>query len=100
LPWRTQHHDRHGGRGFLHRLAILVEHGAHAPELGAGDDRITHMERSALHEHGRHCTASLLDGGFDDHSGGQAGTRRTQLQHLRLQQDRVQQLVDPLAGAG
>jgi len=39
-------HHRHRRRGFLHRLAVLVKHRAHAPELGTGDDRVTQAQRA------------------------------------------------------
>src|SRR5580700_3734262 len=96
---QSQHHHRHRGRCFLYRLAVLVEHGAHAPELRAGDDRVADVQRALLDEHGRDRAAPLLDGGLDHHARGETGARRAQLQHLGLQQDRFQQLVDPLTSA-
>ena len=69
---QAQHHDRHGGRGLLHRLAVLIEHGAHAAELGAGDDRIAHLQRALLDQHGGDRAAALLDARLDDDAGGQA----------------------------
>ena len=36
---QAQHLHRHGRRGAVHRLAVFVEHGAHAPEFVTRDDR-------------------------------------------------------------
>ena len=96
---QAEHHHRHRGRGLLHRLAVLIEHGAHAAELGAGDDRVTHLERAALDQHGRDRAAALLDARLDHDAGGKTRARRAQLEHFGLQQDGIQQLIDPLAGA-
>ena len=49
------------GAALSDRLAVLVEHGAHAAEFVARDDRIAELQRALLHEHGGHGAAALLD---------------------------------------
>ena len=97
---QAQHLHGHRRRGAFHRLAVLVEHGAHAAELVARDDRIAELQRALLDQHRGHGAAALLDGRFDDEAGGEAVGRRRELEHFGLQQDGVEQLVDALAGLG
>ena len=79
---KTEHHDRHRGRGLLHRNAILIEHRAYPAELATGDDRVTHAQRAALDQHRGDRAAALLHARLDDDAGGKSGARRTQLEHL------------------
>ena len=51
-----------------------------------------------MHEHRRDRPAALVEPRLDDDALGGRILRRLQLQHFRLQQDRVEQLVDALTG--
>lgn len=97
---KTQHQHRHRGLGLADRLAGLVEHGANAAEFLTGDDRIAELQRAFLHQHRRHGAATLLDAGLDDETARQAARRRRQLEHLGLQQDGIEQLIDTLSRVG
>ncbi len=57
------------------------------------------LQCAALDQHGGDRAAALLDARLDDDARGQPGARSAQLEHLGLQQDRLQQLIDALAGA-
>ena len=49
----AEHLHRNRRPRFLHRLAALVEHRAHAPGEQAADEVVADVERAVLHEHGR-----------------------------------------------
>ncbi len=51
-----------------------------------------------LHQDGRHRALALVEARFDDDALGRRILRRLELEHFRLQQNRVEQIVD--AGAG
>ncbi len=93
---QAEHHDRHRRTGFGHRLTVLVEHRTHAAEFLAGDDLVARLQRAALDQHRRDCAAAFLHARLDHDAGRQAIARRFQLEHVRLQQDGVEQLVDAL----
>ena len=94
----TEHQHRHGGFGLLHRLAALIEHRSHATEFLTGDDRVAESQRALLDDHRGDRTATLLHARFDDVAGGKTIERRGEFEHFGLQQDRIEQLIDALAG--
>ena len=96
-PGQTEHDHRHRGLRLGDWLAGFVEHGADPTKLLAGDDWITELQRALLDEHRGHGAATLLDRRLDDQARREASLRRAQFEHLGLQQDGVEQLVD--AGA-
>ena len=49
---QTKNLHRNGRTGFLHRLAILVEHGPHAAEVHTTQDHITLAQRTVLNRDG------------------------------------------------
>ena len=92
---QTQHLHRGGRTGFLHVVAVFVEHGADTTVGGAGNDGIADVEGTGLHQHGSHGATALVKSGFD---GGATGV------HIRVgaqvelgvggEQHRFEQLVD------
>ena len=60
----------------------------------AGDDGVARMQRAALHEHGGHRAAALVEVRLDDEAGGQSIGVRAKLEHVGLQQDGLEQVVD------
>ena len=53
------------GRPRVDRLAVLVEHRAHAAEHRAGQHDVAALERARLHEHRRHRAAALVEARLD-----------------------------------
>jgi hypothetical protein len=92
--------DRDRGPGLGDRLAVLVVHRAHAPEHGAREQHVALLEGARLHQHRRHRAAALVEARLDHHALGGRVHRRLELEHLGLQLDRLEQLVDALAGLG
>ena len=94
---KAQHHHRNGRARRFDRLAGLVEQRPHAAEFLADQQRIAELQRAAQHQHGGDRAAALLEAGLDHVAGRETGGRRLQLEHLGLQQDAVEQLIDALA---
>src|SRR5581483_10454868 len=57
-----------GARG-LELLALVVVESTHLAPGVAGDDRVAHLERSALHEHRRDRAAADVEARLDDRPG-------------------------------
>ena len=92
--------DRDRRPGALHRLAVLVQHRAHAAVDGAGDDDVAPVQRPGLHQQRRDRPAALVEARLDDHALGGRLDLRLQFQHFGLQQDLLEQRVDALARLG
>ena len=90
--------DRNRRTRLVYRSAVLVIHRAHATEHRAGEDDVAALQRAGMHEHRRNRTAPLVEPRFDDDAFCGRVTRRFELEHFRLQQDRVKQRVDALSG--
>ena len=78
-------------------IAVLVEHGAHAAEARAGNEGVAHVQRAAVDEHRRHRTAAAVELGLDDVSGSERIRVRLELEHVGLEKNRLEQVVDTLA---
>ena len=61
---QTQHLHRGGRTGFLHVVAVFVEHGADTAIRRSRDDGIADVQSTGLNEHGCHGTATLVESGF------------------------------------
>ena len=90
----AEHLDRRRGAGLAHLLAVIVDQRAHAAPFGAGHDDVADMQRAALHQHGRDRPAAAVELRLDDDALRRAVGIGLQVEHLRLQQDRFQQLVE------
>jgi hypothetical protein len=91
---QAQHFDRNRGTRILDLLALVVDEGAHPAPGGAGDEDIAQMQGAALHQDGRDRTAATIELGFDDDAGGLAIGIGLEIEHFRLQEDGVEQLVE------
>src|SRR5262249_12430492 len=90
-----EHQHRAGRPGLLHRLAGFVVHRPDPAERVAGHDRVADAQRAALHQHGRHRTATAVQVGL------QGGALRRLIRigpqverGVRGEQDRLQQALD------
>ena len=89
--------DRDRRAGLVDRLAVFVEHRAHAAVAGAGEHDVAALQRARLHQHGGDRAAALVELRLDH----QALARHRiggglQLEHLGLQQHLLEQVVDAL----
>src|SRR5437879_2698379 len=69
-----------------------------APGSRGGEHDVAALQRSRVNEHGRERTFALVKAGFNHYSLRQRIARRLELEHFGLQQYRVEQIVDALAG--
>ena len=97
---RGQAEDLHRTRRqrLIDRVAVLIQHCAHAPVGIARDDGVTGAQRAALHEHGGHGAAPAVQVRLDSHALGILARIGAQIERrVSGEQDRLEQLVD--AGA-
>jgi hypothetical protein len=78
----------------VHRLAAVVDQRPHPAPCGAGDDEIALLQGAALDQHRGHRPAAALKLGLDDDAIGGAVRVGGDVEHLGLQQDGVEQLVE------
>src|SRR5690625_4409235 len=96
----TQDFHRNGRTGLFGRTPCLV---AHCADLAGGftsQQEVAMAQGACLHQCRRHHTAPFLKARFDDHTGSGSLARSGQLEHLGLQQYRIEQFVDTFAGVG
>ena len=94
----TQNLDRRSRPGVANTLAaVVVERLDLAPGV-TGDDRVSDAKRSARDEERRHRAASDVEPRFDDDTGRRSVGVRVEIEHVGLQQDRVEQLVEVRSG--
>ena len=86
--------DGNRGTGFVDRLAVFVEHGAHAPGDLAGQHDIATLERTREHQHGRHRATTLVEARLDDQTLGRRVLLSLQFKDFGLQQHLLEQFVD------
>ncbi len=94
----TGHHHRRRGRRIGHALAAVVGEGSHAPVDVAAHKVVTDTQRAGLNEHGRDGAASSLEVRVDHGPEGVSVWVGFELEDVRRQDDRRQQVVDALAG--
>src|SRR5581483_92314 len=89
------------GAGAAQLAAALVEHRLDAAVGGvAGDDDVARSQRAGLDQHGGHVAAVWLFLRLKHHADGGAARVGLQLQDLRLGEQALQQVVQPVLRAG
>jgi len=71
--------------------------GTHTTELLTSDDWIARFQNTALHQHRCNRAATFLHRRFDHDASGKTFARRPQLEHVRLQQDLLEKIIDAFA---
>src|SRR5690606_755075 len=66
----------------------------HPSPLGTGDEDVADLQRPALDEHRRHRTTPALELRLDHDAGGGTVRVRLELQQLRLEENRLLELVE------
>ena len=97
---QTQYLDRQRRPGLVDEPPVLVQHRADAAELLPAQEHIALPERAALDQDRGHRSTPLIEPRLDHGAGGRAVPDGRELHHLGLQQDGLQQGIDPLAGLG
>ena len=97
---QSQHLYRRRGAGGIDLLAVLVEHGLHAARVGARQDHVAHVERTALHEDRRDVPAALVERRFDDRALRLLVGVGLQVEHLGFEQHLFEQFVEVKALLG
>ena len=94
--------DFHRNRGTCrgNSLAGLVGHRPHPAEHRAGKYDVAALERARMDEDGRNGTLAFVQARLDHDAFRRRILRRLEFEHFGLQQDRVEQIVDPLACLG
>ena len=95
----SEYFHRCGRRRLGHALAVVIEHRAHASIGDATDERIALAQRAFLDQHGRDRTASAIEFRFDHRAARRTIRVGLELEHVGLQQQHLEQLVDTYAGA-
>jgi hypothetical protein len=84
-----------GGR-LLHVTAHLVDQSLHLARVVSANERGAHLQHAHLDDDRRGRSAALLHLRLDDRSARGNGAAGPQFEHLRLEQNHFQQMVDPL----
>ncbi len=92
--------DGDGRAGLLDRVAVVVEHRPDPAPGGAGDERVAGVERAPLDEHRRHRAAADVEPRLDDRARGLGRPVRLQLQHVGLEEEHLEERVEPGPLAG
>ncbi len=92
--------DQHGrGRaGFFDQAPRRVVHRADLAVGAAREDHVPAIQRAVGDEHRGHRTAAAVEFGFDHGAAHGLVGIRPQIEHLRLERDGFEQLVDTLTG--
>ena len=82
-----------GGTGLFDALVALVEHGLDLAVMRTGEDDVALTERTVLHQHGGHVTASLVERRLDDRACGVAVGVGLEFEQLGFEEHLVEQLL-------
>ena len=90
-------HDLDGrrGAGLGEARAAVVEHRADAADGRAREEHVADVERALLDEDGRERALAGLAPRLEDDAAGGARRDGLELEHLGLQEDHLEELVDP-----
>ena len=91
---------RHRRPRGVHPVSPLIEQGPHSASEMAANQVIADLQRPALDQHGRHRALAWIQAALDHRSLRRACGIRLLVQQLRLQQDLLQKLLDPLPRLG
>ena len=91
---------RYAGASLGHPLALVAHHGADAAHGGTGNDDIALMQRTVLHQQGRHGAAALVQTGLDNGALSGAVGVGLQLADLGGQGEHLQQVIHAHTGLG
>ena len=97
-PCRPEELHRDPRTHFLHRVAPLVEHGPHAALEVPDQEGIPDAQRALLDEYRDDRALSDVELSFDDDPLRIAVRVRLELQEFGLQEDLLEEVVDPLTG--
>ena len=86
--------DRDRRASFLHRLAVLVEHGTYAAIVGTDQDHVALTQGTVLNQDGGHRAAALVQTRLDHDTTTRSGRSGLEFEDLGLQQDSFEQFVD------
>ena len=75
-------------------LATIVDQSPHAAPFGAGDDDVADVQRAALDQHGRDRATAAIELRFHDDAFRGAVGIGLEVEHLGLQDDRLEELVE------
>src|ERR1051326_7455913 len=97
-PVEPENLDGRRGLGRLDAPAALVAHRPDFSALDSGDERIADLQHPFLHENGRDDPLSLVDLRLDHHAPGGRRGIGLQIEHIRFEEDLLQQQVHILSG--
>ena len=83
-----------GRRSLLGMIAVRIDKRADATVALASDNGIARLERAALHEHGSHRAAALVEVRFDNEARSQSVGVGLELKDVSLKDDGLEQVVD------
>ena len=92
--------NRNGRTGLHQLLTAGAGHGTDTANGSAGNDHVTLLQGTVLHQQSGHRATALVQTGLDDGTVGSAVGVGLQLAHLGGQGHHVQQVVDTHAGLG
>ena len=73
---------------------MLVGHRADLAPRGAGEDDVADVQRAVLHQDARHRALAAIEEGLDDGAGRGRFGFGLKLEHLGLERDHLEQLLD------
>ena len=92
---QAQHLDRDRRTGGLDLLALVIDQRTHLAAFRADDERVADLERTATHQHGGDSATALVELRLDHIAFGGAIGVGGQFHQLGLEQDLLDQLVQP-----
>ncbi len=91
---QSQDLDRVGGQCGCYVVAMGIHHGADLAEAHASHDGVAHMQGATGDQQGGNGTTATVELCLEDMAGGEGVGVGLELQHVSLQEDGLQELVD------